>query len=83
MKMEKNLKKRSVEKFVGKIVRCAFEEIAQVLENNPNGISLLKVNNRNRKMFLLLTLNMQLPAGKVLYSSISVNFPKVLQQLFF
>ena len=49
MKMEKNLKKRSVEKFVDKIVRCAFEEIAQVLENNPNGISLLKVNNRNSK----------------------------------
>ena len=48
MKMEKNLKKRSVEKFVDKIVRCAFEEIAQVLENNPNGISLLKVNNRNK-----------------------------------
>ena len=47
--MEKNLKKRSVEKFVDKIVRCAFEEIAQVLENNPNGISLLKVNNRNSK----------------------------------
>ena len=47
--MEKNLKKRSVEKFVDKIVRCTFEEIAQVLENNPNGISLLKVNNRNSK----------------------------------
>ena len=72
MKMEKNLKKRSVEKFVDKIVRCAFEEITQVLENNPTGIFLLKVNNRNSKksfehcehishlvlLFLLLTLNM-------------------------